>query len=215
MILLPKFDVVLADPPWRYKNFSDAVHGAAFAHYDGMSVEELSALPVSSWASRDSYLVLWATWPKLDEALQVIGAWGFEYVTGWPWVKTTPSEGTIRRGVGFHAMSASEVLLVARRGMPTRRRDYERGLGGGRRDNVMGLLVGTPRVFYAPIGRHSKKPLEVQDWVEGVFGERRLELFARREREGWTCWGNELGWSLSSRGLERCSRPRHREGLGL
>jgi N6-adenosine-specific RNA methylase IME4 len=30
-------------------------------------------------------------------------------------------------------------------------------------------------------------------WPEGKFGVILLELFARAERPGWTCWGNEVG----------------------
>ena len=193
------YRAILADPPWRYRNFSDAVHGAAIAHYDGMGEQELAAVPVASWAAEDAALFCWATWPKLDEAMRVVAAWGFEYVTAIPWVKVLPEARTIYRGIGFWSMSASEVLLIARRGSPKRAKIDP---------PVIGLLTGEPRVFYAPRTKHSAKPLEVHAWIEAMFpGGPFLELFARRERGMWTAWGNELGFRLSAAGVEPCVVP--------
>ena len=41
---------------------------------------------------------------------------------------------------------------------------------------------------------HSVKPDEVMRRIEKIFGEdtKKIELFARREAEGWDCWGNEV-----------------------
>ena len=41
--------------------------------------------------------------------------------------------------------------------------------------------------------KHSKKPEDLQESLELMFPSYtdRLELFARRERPGWTCVGNE------------------------
>ena len=142
---------------------------------------------------------MWATWPRLDAAMRILPAWGFpEYVTAVPWVKTTPSTREIHRGVGTWTMGASEVLLIARRGAPEPQH-FER-------DKPIGLLVDAPPVFYAPVGRHSAKPLEVHEWIERIMPDGPyLELFARRERPGWATWGNELGFKLSASGVERCA----------
>lgn len=41
---------------------------------------------------------------------------------------------------------------------------------------------------------HSVKPDEVMRRIKKIFGEdtKKIELFARREAEGWDCWGNEV-----------------------
>jgi N6-adenosine-specific RNA methylase IME4 len=40
---------------------------------------------------------------------------------------------------------------------------------------------------------HSRKPDEAYVALERLYGDvRRLELFSRRARAGWTRWGNEL-----------------------
>lgn len=189
------YGVVLADPAWRYRNFTDSAHGAAASAYDTMDTKDIAAIPVHQWAAKDSVLVLWGTWPKLPDGLRVMEAWGFDYVTAAPWVKTTPSKGDIATGVGFWFQSASEIILIGKRGKPSTQK-YP----------ILGLLHGEPAQFYAPAARgkntHSKKPLEIHDWIEARCpeGGPYLELFARRPREGWATWGLELGVRLSAEG---------------
>ena len=41
--------------------------------------------------------------------------------------------------------------------------------------------------------KHSKKPQEVRNRIELLFGDLpRIELFARQTAEGWDSWGNEV-----------------------
>jgi N6-adenosine-specific RNA methylase IME4 len=48
------------------------------------------------------------------------------------------------------------------------------------------------QVVIAPVGAHSEKPDEVYRRIERLYGGPRLELFARKPRDGWTTWGDEL-----------------------
>jgi N6-adenosine-specific RNA methylase IME4 len=188
--------VIIADPPWSYANWSDAAHGAARSAYSCMAIEDICAIPVGDqFAAKDCMLYLWVTGPKIPEGLKVCEAWGFEYVAWIPWVKFTPSTGQIYRGIGFHTMAAAEMLFICRRGKPKAK---------DRKDTPIGLLVGEERVFWAPRTKHSKKPEEIQDWIERKFDGPYLELFARRNRPSWTCYGNELGTELGSYGVRPC-----------
>jgi N6-adenosine-specific RNA methylase IME4 len=46
---------------------------------------------------------------------------------------------------------------------------------------------------YAPKQDHSRKPDEVQDRIDSMYPDaHRLEMFARRKRDGWDAWGNEI-----------------------
>lgn len=191
------FRTILADPDWLYDQFGCAKHGAARAHYPGSAVEVIGRIPVGSWARRDAVVLLWATWPKLDEAFAVLGAWGFRYVTGAPWVKTIPSTESIAQGPGFWFYGASEALLVARRS-PAARAPFQRG-----KDKLRGLLWGDREgpAFYAPRGPHSRKPPSLIEWIEARLPGPRLELYARGERPGWTCWGHATGWHLHEGGV--------------
>lgn len=195
------FDVILADPAWDYRNFSDAMHGAAAGVYDVMTTDDICALPVRSWAAPKSVLFLWGTWPKLPDSLRVMEAWGFEYTSAFPWIKTLPAQGRIFRGIGFWTQATSEFLLIGKRGEPKRK--------GGR--PVMGLALdgdNGERVLYAPRSEHSRKPETVHEWIERIFPDaRRLELFARRTRPGWTTWGRDTGFNLTPHGAISYTPP--------
>jgi N6-adenosine-specific RNA methylase IME4 len=50
-----------------------------------------------------------------------------------------------------------------------------------------------PLTIEAPRRGNSVKPDEAYEALERLYGDvRRLELFARRRRPGWTVWGNEV-----------------------
>ena len=225
------FGVVVADPNWEYRNFSKKKHGAAVSHYRLSPSEEIKKVPVLSWMKEDAVLLLWNTWPKLDDGISVLKHWGFRYVSAFPWVKVVPKEidididdvvkayieevqgkpkrilsslkarvhEKVRRGIGFWTQSASEVILIGVRGDPRRRTK--------RTETPIGLLTGEPRQFWHAIGKHSQKPEGIQDWVEMNFDGPYLELYGRRERPGWTVWGDEVGFLLSERGVERIEEP--------
>jgi N6-adenosine-specific RNA methylase IME4 len=89
-----KYSIIYADPPWSYRD--KGCNGAADPHYGTMKLKDICALPVSKIAEKDSVLFLWATYPMLKEALQVIEAWGFTYRTvGFQWIKQN------RNGKGY------------------------------------------------------------------------------------------------------------------
>lgn len=190
-----KFDVILADPPWKYNsraNHKTRFRGGACGHYDLMSTEEICAIPVQDWAAPGAVLFLWACYPMLIDAFKVTVAWGFEYKTmGFTWVKTNPGNGKPFFGVGYYTKSNAEPCLLATRG------------------GVIKPHVNTvSQVIVAPRTKHSEKPAEVMDRIDLMYPyARKLELFARRERPGWTGWGGELGFHLSAAGVEVVPLP--------
>lgn len=196
-----KARAILADPAWAYRNWSDAVHGAAASAYSTVSTEDMARYPVRSWAADDCALFMWATWPKLPDALRLLEAWGFEYVSAFPWIKTVPESRAIFRGIGFWTMASSEFMLIGKRGDPKRRKGRP----------VIGLAIdgeGEDRILYAPRGAHSRKPEAVHEWIERLFPEGpRLELFARRKRDGWTTWGHDTGFLLTPEGVVSYTPP--------
>ena len=52
-----KYNIVYADPPWRYDN--KRVQGGAEKHYGTMSTEEICRLPVSDICAENCTLFLW------------------------------------------------------------------------------------------------------------------------------------------------------------
>jgi N6-adenosine-specific RNA methylase IME4 len=189
MIIHPRYETIYADPPWSYQNWRAAKNGAAVSAMEVMRTDDICRVPVGEkFADKNCHLFLWGTWPKLPDALRVMDAWGFAFVTGFPWVKYTPSTGKLYTGIGFWTQGMSEYLLIGRRGKPKK----------GKTKAVKGLICGSDFQFYAPRTKHSEKPLEVQTWIERVSAEPRLELFARTPRPGWTSWGLDLGFKLDS-----------------
>ncbi len=164
-----KFDVILADPPWPY-DFAESERIGPDWHYPTMELEEI--LDLSIPAADDAVLYLWATAPKMREAMNVVDAWGFTYRTHAVWDK-------MRSGVGYWFLGRHEPLLVATRG------EFSPPEPGQRMESVMQEAKTA----------HSRKPAIVYDHLERCYPNpphRRLEMFARREREGWTVWGNEV-----------------------
>lgn len=64
-----------------------------------------------------------------------------------------------------------------------------------KRGSVRQTTGGT--LFEWPRGRHSEKPTEFYSLVEKLSPRPRLEMFARKEREGWAVWGNEVNDKLT------------------
>ena len=97
------------------------------------------------------------------------------------WVKTTPLAKSIElNGDGLHwgggnySRNNSEPFLLATKGSPTR------------------LNADVHQVIVAPVGEHSAKPDEAYRRMQRLYPGPYLELFARRPRDGWTTWGDEI-----------------------
>jgi N6-adenosine-specific RNA methylase IME4 len=172
-----RYRVIYADPPWSFKTYSDKGKSrSAERHYSCMSLDDIKALPVGQIADNDCTLVLWTTVPHLQQAFEVIEAWGFSYKCGAVWVKPTRDGKRWRMGTGYWFRGNPEHLLVATRG---RSKPTKRGAGG------VGLIV-------APRRDHSRKPDEVYERIERLVAGPYIELFARQKRPGWDAWGNEV-----------------------
>jgi N6-adenosine-specific RNA methylase IME4 len=175
--------VIVPDPPWPFETYS--VQGRQRSpdrNYSTMSLDEIKTLPVASLAGENCALLLWGVWPEHPGVLDVIAAWGFRYKTaGFIWVKTTKDAEAITLGgdglhwgMGFTTRSNTEPCLLATRGRPLR------------------LAADVHQVIIAPVGEHSEKPDEAYRRIERLFPGPYLELFARKPRDGWTVWGNEI-----------------------
>ena len=172
-----RYGCILADPPWHFGMRSEkgrvkCPDGAG--HYRTMPLEEIKALPVAHLAAPDSVLALWATVPMLPEALEVVDAWGYRYLTLLTWAKRSRSDGGWHFGTGYWLRNATEHLILA-------------GLGqsGPRNRSTRSLLA-------APVREHSRKPDETYDLLEALCAGPYLELFARHARTGWDAWGDQL-----------------------
>lgn len=161
-----KYDIIYADPPWRYQD--KTCEGACAKHYNTMSVEEICALPVANLAAKDCTLFMWATYPQMQEALKVIAAWGFKYKTiAFQWVKLNRNVklnnftiATVQDilhkacffGLGRWTRGNTECCLLATKGKPHRE------------NNAVSQLI------FAPLTKHSSKPPEARDRIKTLLG---------------------------------------------
>ena len=177
------YHVILADPPWSYSN--SGTRGAALNEYKTMTIDDICALPVQTVAADDCILLLWATNPLIPEALKVCNAWGFKYVTSFPWVKlSSPPQINFfgewnykpNYGVGFWVRGCSEHVFICKRGKVS-----------PPPNDFVGILSEN---FF-----HSRKPENIYEYAESMSGPY-LEMFARRQRQGWDVFGNEVEGSI-------------------
>lgn len=186
-----KYPVIYADPAWAYRKAPLVNRGAARAvekEYPTMQPDEIAALPVGDLAAPDSVLFLWATGPKLPQAMMVMGRWGFEYRTiAFVWVKLTKKADKPFFGMGFYTRANAEIVLVGTRGKGVKRLD------AAVRQVALDVYDGpSEEPVAAIIGEHSEKPDEIRQRIERLYAGPRVELFARDRVRDWTVWGNEV-----------------------
>lgn len=166
-----KYDVIYADPPWRYEN--SGFDQSAEQHYPTMPLDEIKSLPIADLVANPCVLFLWATSPLLPEALEVMDAWGFEYRASRVWIKDKAPT------IGWWIKTRHELLLI--------------GTHGGNAHP----LEKVDSIISAKATIHSRKPESVKRDIEKCYPGPKIELFARvapaqQDNDGtWTYWGNE------------------------
>ena len=173
---------ILMDPPWQERGGGKIKRGAD-RHYDVLPTREMPRVIYRSGVftphPEGCHLWMWTTNTFLPDALWLIDALGFRYITNAVWVKD-------RIGLGQYLRGQHELLLLA-----------VKGSGPSARTELRNI----PSVIMAPRSKHSAKPEESYRLVEARSEGPRLEMFARTQRVGWSARGNELaapGWAAAT-----------------
>ena len=168
---MKKYQIIYADPPWPIKNISKRVRPKQLdMPYKRMNTTDIKLLPV--WKIIDPggcHLFLWTTHKYLPEAFKIMDFWGFNYHCCLTWNKTygfTP----------FSFMWSTEFCLYGQ--LPKK---WLRP----KRIGIKTLITEKPT-------KHSSKPQAMYELIEEYANGDKIELFARKRREGWDCWGNEV-----------------------
>ena len=177
-----KFGIILADPPWRfndnlkYEKRDKTVRGVNYM-YPTLDLSAIARLPISDLTAENALCALWVPSAFLKAGMDILEAWGFQYRQLWIWGKTSKRDPlNLAFGMGRLARNCHEPCLVGIKGK------YTKHLKNHSQRNL----------FMHPTMKHSQKPESVQDSLDLMFPEwDKLELFARRDRKGWTCIGNE------------------------
>ena len=186
-----KFGTILADPPWPYDSpkaivgnggrggqdgkAANIIQVDVLSHYPTMSIEQLKSMRVESVANDNAHLYLWTTNSFMVEAHEIAKAWGFKPKTVLTWVKMQKDgSNRVSMKTGYWYRSASEHIIFAVRG----------------KQRLQGKAV--PTAYCLPRLPHSVKPDFFYELIEEQSPGPYLEIFARREREGWERFGNEV-----------------------
>jgi len=173
-----QYKTILADPPWQFQNRTGKVapEHRRLNRYRTLTLDDITALPVSAAADDTAHLYLWVPNALLPDGLEVMKAWGFNYKSNIVWHKLRKDGGSDGRGVGFYFRNVTEVLLFGVRGK-----------------NARTLQPGRTQVNYMGTRKreHSRKPDEQYDLIESCSPGPFLELFARGTRPNWSVWGNQ------------------------
>lgn len=180
------FQTVLADPPWRFSNRTGKVapEHRRLDRYSTMSLDAIKALSVGDVTAKNAHLYLWVPNALLPEALDVMSAWGFRYVSNIIWAKRRKDGGPDGRGVGFYFRNVTEILLFGVKGSM-------RTLPPGR--SQVNMIETRKR-------EHSRKPDEQYELIESCSPGPYLELFARHPHPKWSVWGDESSTDQIPRG---------------
>lgn len=183
-------DVIMADPPWTYKQMGTVSKAGKESKpqgvltYETMTTAQLCSMDVQRVAGKGScVLLMWTTCITLLEAQAVMRAWGFQYCTVFlVWVKRQKT-GKPVFGVGHHTRSNAEFMLIGRKGPIVQLYDHTERVNASQ---ILDTKTGKPK--------HSEKPPDARRLVEKLFPNTvRAELFTRHAHHGWEGFGNQAG----------------------
>lgn len=177
----PAFGTIVIDYPW----FEPGGCNRGTKYRTFRRVED--GLPVifgsPAWRPAETcHLYVWKTVTHNKEAMWLLEALAFRYVTEEVWLKTSRG-GKRLRGMGQYRRQCCEFTLIGVRG-PTFLPSSE---------------VCHDSVYEAPPGRHethSAKPDAFYERAMSASPGPFVDMFARRRRPGWWTWGDELGPEL-------------------
>lgn len=174
-----KYGLIVADPPWKQakggkKSVREKSSGTSL-DYPTCSLEEIkNHLEAANKLTEDNaILFLWTIDKYLFEAQKMAEDLGYKLHARMIWNKVTgiPAAFTVRFG--------HEYLLYMYKGKLVPVAREERG------------KIHT--VFTEQVKKHSQKPEISFEIINRLYPDlKKLELYARTERDGYDCWGNEV-----------------------
>jgi N6-adenosine-specific RNA methylase IME4 len=192
------FSAISTDTPANFKTRSEIGQTRAInRRYPCMKPAEIAKLPVRDLMAKDCWIFYWTQPPQLANAIDIVRhGWGLEYSSvafTWAKVRRKWKPGKDEKRYGFPREVAANMIVD----------DFPPISGLTTRKNTEMVLLaklGAPKIvsrkvrelIIAPRREHSRKPDETPSRIMAFCRGPYLELFAREQRPGWTCWGNEI-----------------------
>lgn len=218
-----KFNIICADPCWSFNDkleMSDVKRGAA-SQYDLLCNKDIIGLDVKGIAADDAVLALWVPSSLLKDGISTMESYGFALKQTHIWVKTKKEPHKDLITSLLKIKSLEDIKLSIKQLYSFKFNDILYfGMGRLFRQTHEMVLIGTRgkiyqhlenksqrSVHFAPIGKHSQKPEILQDMLDIMFPNpdlKRVELFARRNRPGYLCVGNECHGHYLGRDIREC-----------
>lgn len=170
-----KYDILLADPPFRYESGTCDPKDSIETKYETMHLNDLKSMwfMIHELAAKDCILYMWAMPPKLTEAVELMNAWGFRFRSSAVWDK-------LSIGLGYWFRQQHESILVGIRGRPHPPEKEFR----------------VSSIFNGKRGKHSEKPHSLHHMIDVAYPDKRkIELFAEQLYFGWDAWGHGVNKS--------------------
>jgi N6-adenosine-specific RNA methylase IME4 len=196
-----RFDHILVDPAWAYNNRLSGKGRTKFGSgasgkYRVEKTSEMAKFRVQDLANDTCHLHLWVTGPFLQDAFTLISAWGFTYKTiEFCWVKLLKSLTRNNLQQRLYSSTLESFMTGVTRTLPGHytASNVELVLLATTKDVYLPKVRMRPQVIYQAPMSHSRKPDDVHEWIEQAYPRQRyVELFARRERDGWVTLGDEI-----------------------
>lgn len=164
-----KYSCVVIDPPWPITWVQNSYTGCALP-YERMSVQQIGCLPITQLLTEDAWVFLWTTCSFLESAFSILRQWGLQYRQIITWNKSY--------GMGRPPLTATEHCLMAAYGEPSR-------------PHIKGPAIFNHFTTQEKTA-HSVKPEKFFDLINSFAQGTNLEMFARKRRNNWDAWGNEI-----------------------
>lgn len=205
----------VVDPPWSFQDKATRNAPERSAEgYHTLSIEEIAELPVPDLLAPEAIVFLWVPDTHVFEAKWLLDWWGLSFKHFAVWVKEPVeddlellAEDWATRAVTAYPPPDALTCAAELRQLVDNAAEPQMGMGNYlRRAHEIAMLTTTipfhartqiadrrqRSVIYGKRGRHSAKPETLQDAAERIIEGPYVELFARRRRPGWVCWGDEL-----------------------
>lgn len=173
------YGTIVIDPPYKINRPSGWGKGTSastsYMPYPLLPIDAIATMPVAELAADVSHLYCWTVSRYVADAYDLVKGWGFTPSTLLTWVKTPRG-----MGPGGHYASTTEFVIFARRGVEGRNPAHRENTSWWQWDR----------------GAHSQKPDAFYEMTQRVSPGPRLDIFARKARSGWHCWGNEAPHSI-------------------